>query len=204
MPISVVVVSLVFYASLVQHDSHDESYLEFRLEKPYSAVASGIATKNSLERMVEQEEGSVTGREWIKFQVEVPQRLFRVREYGLSGEMKFNVTRPQDWSGTLPFVQKVKVDTGRFVAETGLAESAKSMPLCTTRIELFPDPASPYATTVMIRGEISISRKIFFFLRGVMDKRLKEYNERRLHRMKDCIMSITEVKSPVITFKRGD
>lgn len=205
-PILVTAFALLFLLSLVDHESTDKTSLEFTVERPYLAVMSNIATKNSLERIVEQEDGVVTGKEWNKFEVEVPQRLLRIREYGFHSEMKFIVKRSDYWTGfsSLPFVQDVKMNRESLLIDTSLSEDHKKLKKCTSKIEASPHLDSLTSTLIKVESEITLRCRLPFFLKSMMERRLKDYNEKRVNEMKEGIILIVHDQSPVITFKRGD
>ena len=80
-PILVSLLILASYFSLQNHESLSEERIEFFMNKPYVAVVKELATKNSLEKMVQENDGFVKSKEWEFFNVEVPQRILRIREY---------------------------------------------------------------------------------------------------------------------------
>ena len=77
-PIASLLVLVAGYLCLKEHESRSLEKEEFVIEAPYLAVVRGLAKKDSLERIVEQNDAKVTGKNWETFQLEIPKRLLKV------------------------------------------------------------------------------------------------------------------------------
>lgn len=205
-PALVTVIVLVCYFSIIEHKSSSTESIEFVVEKPYLVVAKGIATKNSLEKIVEQQEGVVKGKEWVKFEVEVPQRILRIKDYSLEGEMKFVVEKNDPSLGklVLPFEQQINMDKNILKIKTKLCECNEKIQDCSRLIEITPqiDKESIHATNVKITSSLKVVKEIPFFLKSTMDQKVEENNKSELENTKNTIMSLTNDITPVISFKR--
>ena len=71
----------IAYFCLENHESYSKEEVAFTIDKPYLATIKGLATKNSLEKMVEENDGMLVYKNWESFDVEVPhtckQMLYR-------------------------------------------------------------------------------------------------------------------------------
>jgi len=207
-PALVTIIVLTCYFSIVEHESSSLESLEFTVEKPYLVVAKGIATKNSLEKIVEQHEGVVKEKEWVKFEVEVPQRILRIKDYGLEGEIKFDVEKDDASLGKLilPFKQEVHMDKNMLAIETKLSECNQKVTKCSKKINISPsiEEKNINQTHVEIKSELCVKKKIPFFLKSTMDQKVQESNQAEIENIKNTIMSLSNDITPILTFKRKD
>lgn len=192
------------YFCVEVHESHSLEQIEFTLDKPYLQVVKGMATKNSLEKIVEDSDGTVSKKNWKSFNVEMPQSVLRLREYKLEGEMEFTVSKKDRDLGELelPFVQKMNLDKNILSLKTALAQPQPKIPIYNKTVEISPSVEEDMMKThVVAKSELKVRKTIPFFLKERMDKTVSESNKRDLERLKSNIISITGRKS-VVTFER--
>jgi hypothetical protein len=205
-PSLLVIAAIACYSCITEHESYSVETVEFVVEKPYLIVAKEVATKNSLEKIVEQQNGAVKGKQWTKFEVEVPQRILKLKEYSLNGEMNFVVEKNDPSLGNLilPFKQQIHMDRNMFLIETQLSESNRKIPTCSRNITISPnlDDQSLPETHIKISSSLKVKTKIFFFLKDVMDQKVKESNKTEIENTKNTLMSITNDTSPILSLKR--
>lgn len=192
------------YLSLEVHESQSTEQIEFTIDKPYLQVIKGMATKNSLEKIVEENEGAVTKKNWENFNVEIPQRIIRIRDYKLEGTMTFTVEKKDKDLGELklPFIQKMNLDKEVFSLKTNLTCPQRQIPAYDKTVEISPSlEDSMPKTHVIVKSELKIKKTIPFFFREYMDKKVAETNRKDLEQMKSNILEISNQKS-VVTFQR--
>ena len=192
------------YFCMQIHESHSSEEIEFTIEKPYLQVIKGLATKNSLEKIVEDSDGVVTNKNWENFNVEIPQRILRIRDYKIEGTMTFTVEKKDKELGELrlPFIQKINLDKEVFSLKTNLTSPQPQILAYEKIVEISPslEDALP-KTHVSAKSELKIRKTIPFFFKEYMDKKVAETNRRDLEQLKSNIMKISNQKS-VVTFQR--
>ena len=201
-PILVSLLILASYFSLQNHESLSEERIEFFMNKPYVAVVKELATKNSLEKMVQENDGFVKSKEWEFFNVEVPQRILRIREYKIDGKLKFIVEKMDADLGRLelPFVQEVHFDNVIFAVNTELEAPQKSVLLCIKKIEMSPmidDDRMANRTHVVITSKLKIRKTIPFFTKAIMDNKVKQANLKDIDRIKANVMDASGHTIPI-------
>lgn len=204
LPIIGTIVIACGYFCMETHESHSSEKIEFTIDKPYLQVVKGLATKNSLEKIVEDGEGAVTKKNWDHFNVEIPTRIIKLREYKLDGTLTFTVEKKDKDLGELklPFVQKMKLDKQILSLDTNLVVPHPNIPVCEKTVEISPlFEEDVLKTHVLARSELKIRRTIPFFFKKHMDEKVAETNRKDLENLKANILSLSEQKSTV-TFIR--
>jgi hypothetical protein len=195
----VLLLLFIGYSCIETHESHSLEQVNFFLEKPYIAVVKGLATKNSLEKIVEENDGIVANKNWENFTVEVPQRILRLREYKLEGTLKFTVQKNDQDLGKLelPFVQKINLDNHVFSLKTSLVEPQKHVLMYEKTMEMSPalEQNSIQGTHVSIRSELKVKKTIPFFFRNIMDERVAQANKKDAERLKNNIINSSSQKT---------
>jgi hypothetical protein len=161
-----------------------------------------LATKNSLEKMVQENDGSVQSKEWEFFNVEIPQRILRIREYKIDGKLKFIVEKMDADLGRLklPFVQEMHLDNVIFTVNTELESPQKIVLLCIKKIEMSPmidDDRMANRTHVVITSKLKVRKTIPFFTKAIMDNKVKQANLKDLDRLKANIMDASGHTIPI-------
>lgn len=194
------------YLCLKEHESRSVEKIEFLIDAPYLAVVKGLASKNSLEKIVEENDGRVTGKNWESFQVEVPKRILRIREYQLDGVLKFNVEKKDPDLGELrlPFAQEMHLDDHVLHLRTTLQTPQKQVVSYDKEVEISPhveDEGAAQKTHVSIRSELTVRKTIPFFFGKTMDEKVANSNRKDLERFKGNIIEAAGQK-PLLTIIR--
>jgi hypothetical protein len=110
------------------------------VESPYLAVIKGMATKNSLEKIIEENNGVVKNKNWESFQVEVPRRILRIKEYKIEGIMRLHMKRRILTLVILElrFVQEMHLDDQVLFMNTRLVSPHEHVTACRRTIEVSP------------------------------------------------------------------
>ncbi|NBT57350.1 hypothetical protein EBT16_01050 [bacterium] len=204
LPILGTIVIACGYFCMEVHESNSTEQIDFTIDKPYLQVVKGLATKNSLEKIVEDSDGVIEKKNWKNFNVEIPQMALRLKEYKLEGELEFTVNKKDHDLGELqlPFVQKMNLDKNLLSLDTGLTDPQPSIPVYNKTVEISPLVEEDILKThVVAQSELKVKKTIPFFFKSHMDKKVAESNRRDLERLKLNIMSIAGQKS-VVTFQR--
>lgn len=187
----IVVVTISFFQCCENHESYSIKSEEFIINKPFIIVVKGLAKKDSLEKMVEENDGIVSNKYWERFDVAVPQRILRIRDYEIDSTLKFKVIKKDGDLGelTLPFVQNMHLSKNELFINTSLIESTSSVVSYDKIIEI--TPIDEEKTQIKIKNEIKVKKYIPFFLKDMMNKRVEICNEKDLENMKENIFSIS-------------
>jgi len=199
---------LIGYLCLQSHESHSSTNTEFFIDKPHLAVIKGMATKNSLEKIVEDNDGVVTNKNWEGFQIEVPRRVLRLKEYKLEGVLKFNVEKTDPSLGklSLPFTQEIHLDDQVLLLRTKLVESQKHVIMCDKIVEISPvieEGGPPHGTHVAIKSELKVKKTIPFFFRKMMDDKVDQANKKDAERLKTNIINASGQKALLTIVRQG-
>jgi ABC-type sugar transport system permease subunit len=192
-----------FYFSFIDYESYNNQEVNFVINKPYLSVVKSLATKESLEKTVEESNGRLRSKNWQSFVVEVPKKILRLKEYKLEGKLDFVVEKEDDSLGrlVLPFEQNVSVDKDIFHIKTNLKEPQKNITLYNKAIEIAPSLEDHLKTQVSIKNEIKIKKIIPFFLKDFMDKKVEKTNKEDLENLRLNLLRSTQDVSPIVKFK---
>jgi hypothetical protein len=194
-----------FYFTLNSHESYSEQKVEFLINKPYLATVKELATKESLEKTIEENNGRLYGKNWDIFVVELPKKILRIKEYRLQGKLSFFVEKQDADLGkiVLPFEQDISVDKDVFNINTKLKAPQESVLIYNKFVEIIPYAESGLETKthVIIKSELKIKKIIPNFFNKVMDEKVDAANKVDLEQLKSNLKKITETSSPVIHFK---
>jgi hypothetical protein len=194
-------IPLLLYLSLEEHEHHSLKSIDFTIDRPFLQVVRNLATKNSLERIAEDNDATVTGKYWENFNVEVPQRILRLRDYRLEGTLKFTVERLDPDLGRLrlTLTQNMDLDETGLRLETHLARPDRNVTELSKTVEITPI-RDRQATGVRVVSQLGVSKTIPFFLKEHMDMKVDDNNDEGLRRLRERIIEVSEQKGPV-TFR---
>lgn len=204
-PIVSFLVLSVGYLCLEEHESRSLERAEFVIDAPYLAVVRGLAKKDSLERIVEDNDAKVTGKNWESFQIEVPRRLLKIKDYRLEGTLKFAVEKKDPDLGELklPFVQDMRLDDQILSIKTRLEIPQKHISSYDKKVEISPDlEEGPLQKThVSVSCELAVRKTIPFFFGKAMDGKVANANRKDIERLKANIIEASSQK-PILTIIR--
>jgi hypothetical protein len=190
---TIFIASIVF--SLKKHESNSKEEVCFTIDKPYISVVKDLATKNSLEKIVEDHNGSITHKNWERFDVEIPKRILRIKQYKIYGCLKFTIEKKDKNLGnlTLPFIQEFHLDDKMFNVETELVDSQENIISYSKNIKMTPKEENglPTKTNVCIKSELKVKKLIPFFFSNYMDKKVKQNNINDLKELRSNIENIS-------------
>ena len=194
-----------FYFTLVKHESYSSHEDSFVINKPYLSVVKSLATKDSLEKTIEDSNGRLIRKQWNNFTVEVPKRILQLREYKLEGDLEFTIEKEDSSLGhlVLPFDQTIKVNKEDFNIKTRLRAVQSNVLICSRDVEIFPSLDDPLKTQVQVKSELKIRKLIPYFFKDFMNKKVEQTNKEDLENLSKTLMRVLEGTSPVIKFKVG-
>lgn len=181
--------------------SSSEKELEFTIDKPYLFVTKNLVTKNSLEKIVEENNGVVVNKNWENFTVEVPKRIFKLKDYKIDANLKFKVIKNDKDLGELKlsFEQVVKIDDENLLLNIKLSEPNDKVLYYEKNVDI--SKINEESSLVKIKSNLKIKKNIPFFFKNYMDKRVDDLNGIDINQMKQNIIKIINSDS-VVNFKR--
>jgi hypothetical protein len=206
--ICVLIIATIFTVfaifSLKNHESDNKEEICFTIDKPYISVVKDLATKNSLEKIVEDHNGSITHKNWERFDVEIPKRILRIKQYKIYGCLKFTIEKKDKNIGnlTLPFIQEFHLDDKIFNVETELINPQENILLYSKNIEITPKEENGLLTktNVCIKSELKVKKLIPFFFSNYMDEKVKQNNINDLKKLKNNIENISSQSKITLKF----
>lgn len=182
----------------VSHAVKEESFV---IEKPFIAVVKNLATKDSLERMIEESDATLIEKKWEYLDLEVPKRILRIKDYKLNGKLVFVIEKKDADLGDLkiPFVQNVHLDNNVFNVKTNLSSQQKNILFYEKVIEI--KPLDERSSKVYLKSEIKIEKTIPFFFKNYMNKKVEQNNEQDFKELKNNLNTIAEKSAFEIKLK---
>lgn len=191
------------YLCFESHESTSREKTEFAIDKPYINVVKALATKNSLEKIVQESDGTVTQKNWENFNIEVPKRILRLKEYTVDGTLKFVVEKTDHDLGEikLPFAQQIHLESHIFSISTKLVDPQPKVCLYNKLVEISPLVEEDMPKThVCITSELKIRKTIPFFFKKYMDDKVAQTNKKDMEQLKANILDVSNQKN-LITLK---
>lgn len=199
MLIMIIMLVFIVFFSFINYESYDESSLELELNKPYILVIKELAAKESLEKTIEENDAKLIHKEWESFTVEIPNRIIRIRQYKIIGKLHFTIEKKLQLEKIiLSFEQNINMNKDVFQIDTKLKEKQKNVLVLNKFIKIIPVENK---TKLIIKSEIKIRKFIPFFVRNLMDKKVKEHNKKDLEELKKKLLGIINSK-PNIKFEK--
>jgi hypothetical protein len=204
--LSLLLIIIIGYFCIENHESYSKEEITFTIDKPYLSTVKGLATKNSLEKMVEENDGMLVYKNWENFDIEVPQRILRIKEYKVHGKLRFTVEKTDHDLGQikLPFIQEIHLDNHIFDISTKLVSPQKHVPSYNKTIQISPlfedNNKIAQKTHVKISSELKIKKLIPIFFKKFMDDKVEQTNQKDIDQLKNNILNISNQKS-ILTFK---
>lgn len=194
--------AISFYYCLVSYESYSSISDKFIIDKPYLSVVKSLATKESLEKAIEENEGTLSNKHWSNFTIEVPKRILKLRDYKLDGKLDFTVIKYDKSLGKLhlDFEQNIQIDKDIFKIEINLKKSQNKVLLYDKIINI---RHIDNKVEVEIKSDLKIKKTIPYFLKKLMDDTVKSNNITSVNQLKNNLINITNDSSPVINFKRN-
>lgn len=182
---------LGFFLCYGTHESSSFEQISFVIERPYLEVVQNLAKKDSLEKIVEQNDAILVEKLWKNFNIEVPQRVLRIREYKINGVLDFVVEKHDKFLGNLniPFTQTVNFDKNMLKIDIKLQKNHEKVTFYEKSIEITPF-LSENKTFVEIKSKLSIKNKIPFFVKEIMDKKVDENNKKDVKKLEDNLKNM--------------
>jgi hypothetical protein len=184
-------ISLIIFVSFKEHESYGEESTEFIVNKPFLVVVKELSNKISLEKIIEQNDAVVINKNWDNFDITIPQRILRIREYKIDGTMMFEIKKEDKDLGEifLPFVQQIKLNKNEFKIETKLKNPQKNVIHYYKLIEINPIK-NESKTHIMIKSDLKIKRTIPIFFEKIMNDKVEKINKNDIENLKQNILLI--------------
>lgn len=188
------------YSTFRSNEANSVQETSFIIEKPFISVIKNLATKDSLEKTIEESDGVLVEKNWDYLNLEVPRRILRIKDYVLNGKMNFVVEKNDSDLGQLrlPFVQNVHLDDQVFSIETSLVDAQKNILSYNKNIVI--KPIDNNKTEVALKSEIKVKKFIPFFYEKYMNDKVEKNNKQDLEDLKNNLNEIAN-KKPTFEIK---
>jgi hypothetical protein len=195
---------LGFFLCYETHESSSFEQISFTIDRPYLEVVQNLAKKDSLEKIVEQNDATLVEKSWKNFNIEVPQRVLRIKEYTINGVLDFVIEKHDKFLGNLniPFTQSINFDKNMLKIDTKLQKNHEKVTFYEKNVEITPF-LSENKTFVEIKSKLSIKNKIPFFAKEIMDKKVNENNKNDVKKLENNLKNmLNKVKVNIFRAKQ--
>lgn len=185
----------------INHKSESFEQTSFVLDTPYLSVVQNLAKKDALEQIVKENDAQLSEKSWENFDIDVPNRLLRIKEYKISGILHFVVEKNDNFLGKLviPFTQIINFDKNMLKIDIKLEDTQEKILFYEKSIKITPI-LKENKTFFEINSKITIKNKIFFFFKNFMDEKVVENNKKDIEQLEKNLKKIT--KKPKLNIVR--
>ena len=179
------------FFGFLDHESPSLEQISFTIDAPYLNVVQNLAKKDALEQIVKENNAILTEKKWEKFDVDVPKRLLRLKEYKISGILHFVVEKNDKFLGDLviPFTQKIDFDKNALKIDIKSENEQKNIVKYDKNIKITPI-SDENKTFFEISNKLIIKNKIFFLFRDFMDKKIVVSNKKDIKQLEANLKNI--------------
>ena len=169
------------------------------VNKPYLNVLKDFSTKNSLEKIVEQNNAVLLDKKWEYLNLEVV-RIRKPRQWNVDGRLIFTIETKDDDLGSqkLEFYQDIDLKNNVMIIKTSLVSPGKNIILCERTIKFFEKDQKD-KTLVEIESKLEVKKLIPKFFIKTMDKKVDENNLREVENLKNNILEATKGENAIIS-----
>lgn len=181
------------------HTKQSNIKQSFEVNKPYLNVLKDFSTKNSLEKIVEQNNAVLLDKKWEYLNLEVI-RIRKPRQWNVDGRLIFTVEVNNSDLGKqkLEFYQDIDLKNNVMIIKTGLVSPGKNIILCERTIKFFEKDQKD-KTLVEIESKLEVKKLLPKFLIKTMDKKVDENNLREVENLKNNILEATKGENAIIS-----
>jgi hypothetical protein len=181
------------------HTKQSNIKQSFEINKPYLNVLKDFSTKNSLEKIVEQNNAVLLDKKWEYLNIEVV-RIRKPRQWNVDGRLIFIIeTKDSDLGKQkLEFYQDIDLKNNVMIIKTSLASPGKNIILCERTIKFF-EKEQKDKTLVEIESKLEVKKLIPKFFIKTMDKKVDENNLREVENLKNNILEATKGENAIIS-----
>jgi hypothetical protein len=186
----------------VDHESNSIDQISFVVDKPYLSVVKNLSKKDSLEGIVRENDATLIEKSWENFNIDVPRRVLRVKDYKISGILYFKIEKNDSFLGkmVIPFVQTVNFDRNTLKIDIKLREIQKNLIFYEKNIKITPI-SDENKTFVEIKSELTVKNKIPFFFKDFMDKKVTENNKNDIKKLESNLKYTTNQVKLTINYE---
>lgn len=180
------------------HTKQSNIKQSFEVNKPYLNVLKDFSTKNSLEKIVEQNNAVLLDKKWEYLNLEVI-RIRKPRQWNVDGRLIFTIEINNSDLGKqkLEFYQDIDLKNNVMIIKNGLVSPGKSIILCEKTIKFFEKDKDK--TLVEIESKLEVKKLIPKFFIEIMDKKVDENNLKEVENLKNNILEATKGENAIIS-----
>jgi hypothetical protein len=180
------------------HTKQSNIKQSFEVNKPYLNVLKDFSTKNSLEKIVEQNNAVLLDKKWEYLNLEVI-RIRKPRQWNVDGRLIFTIEINNSDLGKqkLEFYQDIDLKNNVMIIKNGLVSPGKSIILCEKTIKFFEKDKDK--ALVEIESKLEVKKLIPKFFIETMDKKVDENNLKEVENLKNNILEATKGENAIIS-----
>jgi hypothetical protein len=180
------------------HTKRSNIKQSFEVNKPYLNILKDFSTKNSLEKIVEQNNAVLLDKKWEYLNLEVI-RIRKPRQWNVDGRLIFTIEINNSDLGKqkLEFYQDIDLKNNVMIIKNGLVSPGKSIILCEKTIKFFEKDKDK--TLVEIESKLEVKKLIPKFFIETMDKKVDENNLKEVENLKNNILEATKGENAIIS-----
>lgn len=167
----------------------------FIIEKPFIEIFKKLANKNSLEKIIQQNNDTLVDKNWEYLNVEII-RILKPKSWTINGKMNFTVDTNNDFKTRLHFNQFVDYSQGILQIITKLETPDKNILICEKTIQIIDQINN---TKVNVKTTLVVKKYIPKYFVKLMDDKVKEHNLKDIQKIKDNLINITKNKDALIS-----
>ena len=167
----------------------------FIIEKPFIEIFKKLANKNSLEKIIQQNNDTLVDKNWEYLNVEII-RILKPKSWTINGKMNFTVDTNNDFKTRLHFNQFVDYSQGMLKIITKLETPDKNILICEKTIQIIDQINN---TKVNVKTTLVVKKYIPKYFVKLMDDKVKEHNLKDIQKIKDNLINITKNKDALIS-----
>ena len=167
----------------------------FIIEKPFIEIFKKLANKNSLEKIIQQNNDTLVDKNWEYLNVEII-RILKPKSWTINGKMNFTVDTNNDFKTRLHFNQFVDYSQGILQIITKLETPDKNILICEKTIQIIDQINN---TKVNVKTTLVVKKYIPKYFVKLMDDKVKEHNLKDIQKIKDNLINITKNKDTLFS-----
>lgn len=181
------------------HTKQSNIKQSFEVNKPYLGVLKDFSTKNSLEKIVEQNNAVLLDKKWEYLNLEVV-RIRKPRQWNVDGRLIFTIeTKDSDLGKQkLEFYQDINLKNNVMIIKTSLVSPGNNIIVCERTIKFFEEDQKD-KTLVEIESKLLVKKMVPKFFIKNMDKKVDENNMKEVENLKNNILEAIKGQNAIIS-----
>lgn len=181
----------------VKEEVAKEKQISFKINKPYFQSLRSLASKESLENILEKNNAKLVKKEWEHLDLQTD-FILRPRTWTVDGKLNFQIRKKDSNLGEiiLNLSQKIDYSKDNLIIKVTLNDTEKEVKEYQNKIIIKPQNE---ITLVEISNKIKIKKTIPFFMKNYMHEKVEEFAEKDLETISENIKEQINKKKSLIS-----